>query len=156
MAAGGAGTCLFGDCLGKFLAVGPDGMVYPCQRFVGFPAFRLGDAGDLGAVFSGASPAWRLLADRQERVARECGDCVFWDLCRGGCPYNALVAGGGTFQQGLCYPYCRAYRSLFTAILERAAGEFFSAENLGAIVEDPSNAEGLLRAGTLLKRIRSR
>jgi uncharacterized protein len=156
MASGGAGSCLFGDCLGKFLAVGPDGAVYPCQRFVGLSNFRLSEFGSLSAGILDGTSTWRMLAQRQEMIASECGDCAFWELCHGGCPYNALAAGKGTFQNGLRDPYCKTYKILFTAILERAAEEFFSEENLAAVVENPMQPDDLLRVGVLSKRMKLR
>jgi uncharacterized protein len=156
VAACGAGTCVFGECLGKFLAVGPDGFVYPCQRFIGFKDFRLGDTRDANPVRLEMSSAWGFLADWQREVQDECGGCTFWDVCHGGCPYNALVLGKGTFCTGRRDPYCRAYFRLFSAILDRAAEEFFAEENLAAIVEDPTGPEGLFRHGNLLSRMSPR
>ena len=37
------GICTFGDCLGHYLAVGPDGAIYPCQRFAGMADYTLGN-----------------------------------------------------------------------------------------------------------------
>jgi uncharacterized protein len=37
------GICTFGECLGGYLAVGPDGAIYPCQRFAGMKEFAVGD-----------------------------------------------------------------------------------------------------------------
>ena len=34
--------CYHGDCWGKFIAIGPDGAMYPCTRFAGDPRFSLG------------------------------------------------------------------------------------------------------------------
>jgi uncharacterized protein len=43
VSAGHGGICTFGDCMGGYLAVGPDGEIYPCQRFAGMPEYQLGN-----------------------------------------------------------------------------------------------------------------
>jgi uncharacterized protein len=93
--AGKGGICTFGDCLGGYLAVDPDGEIYPCQRFAGMPQYQLGNVYDCPSMeILLASPIWQAFQDRQERIKEECGDCSYLDFCRGGCPYNALTANG--------------------------------------------------------------
>jgi uncharacterized protein len=151
---GRGGICTFGDCLGEYLAVGPDGAVYPCQRFAGKPEYVLGNVHDDPTPERlAAAPTWRAFQQRQERIATECGNCLYLDTCRGGCPYNALAAGGGTFRQ-LRDPQCAAYRRIFSYITERATAEVFGAENIAAVVERPDPNRGLLRHGPLLALLR--
>ncbi|MBI2297729.1 MAG: SPASM domain-containing protein [Armatimonadetes bacterium] len=146
-------VCTFGDCLGGYLAVGPDGGIYPCQRFVGLDAYCLGNVAEQpGWDELAATPVWQAFRAREERVREECGDCPHFDYCRGGCPYDALAAGGGVFRE-LRDPYCPAYRRIFDHITDRALDEVFSDENLDAVVEEP-NGEGLLRRGKLLGLMR--
>jgi len=60
VSAGRGGTCTFGDCLGGYLAVGPDGAIYPCQRLAGADAYRVGDVATRpGLAELSASPVWR-------------------------------------------------------------------------------------------------
>jgi len=152
--AGVGGLCTFDDCLGKYAAVGPEGGIYSCQRFMGMESFRLGQLGRKGPLRPlDESPAWRRLESRRDAVEGECAGCEFFDQCKGGCPYNALAAGRGSFERGLRDPYCRAYRRIFKEVVERAAAEFFSPGNLNALVEQPDAGRGLLREGTLLRKI---
>lgn len=145
--------CTFGDCLGDYLAVGPDGGIYPCQRFVGLAAYCLGNvAQQPGWDELAATSVWQTFRAREERVHEECGNCAHFDYCRGGCPYDALAASGGTFRQ-LRDPYCPAYRRIFDHITDRALDEVFADQNLDAVVEEP-NGEGLLRKGKLLGLMR--
>lgn len=151
---GRGGICTFGDCLGGYLAVGPDGAIYPCQRFAGRSEYVLGNVHDEPtAERLAATPTWCAFHERQERIVEECGDCLYLDICRGGCPYNALAAGGGTFRQ-LRDPHCAAYRRIFSHITERATAEVFAAENMAAVVERPDPEKGLLRRGRLLGLMR--
>lgn len=154
VSAGRGGICTSGDCLGGYLAVGPDGALYPCQRFAGMPEYRLGNVHDepSGETLA-ASPVWRAFQERQERIQEECGDCAHLDYCRGGCPYDVLAVHG-SFDHGLRDPHCPSYRQMFDHIVDRAMGEVFSEENLAAVVSQPDPIVGLLRRGKLLSLMR--
>lgn len=154
LSAGQGGICTFTDCLGNYLAVGPEGWITPCQRLAGFPEWRLGNVHDSPTWDDLArAPAWRILAEREARIAEACGDCPHLAICRGGCPYNALARGGGRFAD-LRDPYCPAYRQLFDHVGGRAMAEVFSEENLAAVVERGPNPHGLLQRGRVLRLLR--
>jgi len=145
-------VCTFRDCLGMFLAIGPGGDVYPCQRFCGRPSFRLGNLKDgaaLDDLFDG--PAARRIRDRQDRVHEACDSCPHLDYCRGGCPYNAW-AGSDRVRD----PYCPAYRATFDHIQGRLLEEMASERNIEAIAARPYNGRGhpLLREGRLIELAR--
>ena len=154
VSAGQGGICTFGDCLGNYLAVGPDGSIYPCQRFAGNPAFSMGSVHqDPSFEILSASSTWKVFQARQERISEACVDCNYLDICRGGCPYNTLADGGGSFKQ-LRDPHCGAYQHIFQHITERALSEVFSPENISAVVETPAPEHGLLQQGRLLALMR--
>ena len=156
VSAGKGGMCTFGDCLGAYLAVGPDGSITPCQRFCGDSRFRLGGVDEHPEALR-RSAVWAEFARRQEKIEAECAGCAFLDICRGGCPYNVLAASGATrFNGSLRDPYCPAYRSIFTTITERAAAEAFAPENLEEVVERPEAKRGLLRKGRVLELMSKR
>jgi uncharacterized protein len=96
------------------------------------------------------TPVWRAFADRQAQIAHDCGDCSALAVCRGGCPYNALVDGDLAGRD----PHCTAYKQTFAHISERALAEVFAPENLDAVVEEPDGERGLLRRGRLLSLMR--
>ncbi len=149
------GICTFGDCLGEYLAVAPDGEIYSCQRFIGMTEYRLGNVHDCPTIETLAqAPAWHMFKARQDRIAEECGDCAHLNFCRGGCPYNALVASAGRFDGTLRDPHCPAYKQVFAAITDRALTEVFSAENLEAVVSQGPSKYGLMRKGKLLRLMR--
>jgi uncharacterized protein len=146
------GICTFGDCLGGYLAVGPDGGIYPCQRFVGIPEFVLGNVHDRPTQATlEASPAWQMLRAREERIEEECGECPHLEICRGGCPYNALTTGAGIVRD----PHCPTYQQIFDTITDRALEEVFSTENMEAVVDEPDTESALLRRGRLLSLMRN-
>ena len=152
------GNCIFGECLGAYLAVGPDGAIYPCQRFAGLPEYRVGDvAAHPSLAQLQATPAWQQFRAREEAIVSggsECGDCSYLSQCRGGCPYNALVANGGKFGRDGRDPHCASYRRTFDAIGERAVAEIFSSANMDAVVAGPDPEHGLMRRGPLLSIMR--
>ena len=131
VARGKGGMCTFGNCLGGYLAVGPDGEVYPCQRFVGVADFRLGSVEEPRQLLE-TSPAWAELANRESLVDVVCGECEFLDICRGGCPYNLLANGR---KEEVRDPYCEAYRKIFQKIVILGTEEFFRPEHLRVIVD---------------------
>jgi uncharacterized protein len=156
VSAGRGGICTFGDCLGDYLAVGPDGSIYPCQRFAGMPEFAVGDVAHRPSLADlKASPVWQAFAAREEHVKEACGDCAYFGFCRGGCPYNALVGAGGTLEPTARDPHCEAYRRTFDAVTERAMAEVFAPENLDDVVERPDPERGLMRRGRLLSIMRA-
>lgn len=145
------GVCTFRDCLGHYLAIAPDGAIYPCQRFVGHPIFRLGQVQDRPSWAQlEQSPAWRLLRRREQQAQERCGQCPEFAHCKGGCPYDALAATGDPNGRD---PYCAAYRRIFSSIAERALAEVFSEANLDEVIADPAGGT-LLRRGPLLTLMR--
>jgi uncharacterized protein len=155
VSAGRGGICTFGECLGKYLAVGPDGAIYPCQRFAGMSEWSVGDVAlRPNMAEMEASAAWQAFALREKRVKESCGDCSHFDFCKGGCPYNALAGAGGVLAPTARDPHCAGYRRTFDAIVERALGELFSPENIDEIVERPDLEFGLMRRGPILSLMR--
>jgi uncharacterized protein len=155
VSAGRGGICTFGECLGGYLAVGPDGAIYPCQRFVGMDEYRVGDVHARPSLADlKASPVWQAFAAREEHVEEACGECAYFGLCKGGCPYTALVDAGGVLASTARDPHCASYRRTFDAVTERAMAEMFSPENLDAVVERPDPERGLMQRGPLLSIMR--
>jgi uncharacterized protein len=147
---GQGSICTFDDCLGKYLAVGPDGAIYPCQRFAGKAEYVLANVNNQTTLHGmETTPLWQLFLNREKHVAEECGDCGYFTACKGGCPYNALAAGNGHFKS-LRDPHCESYKKIFSSISQRAAEEVFSPENLFEVIEQPDFKRGLLRKGRLL------
>ncbi|MGV8120259.1 MAG: TIGR04083 family peptide-modifying radical SAM enzyme [Candidatus Xenobiia bacterium LiM19] len=143
--------CTFCDCLGGYLAVGPDGSLYPCQRFAGHRDFSIGNVHDGSGVDAlGMSPLWKSLRMREERIAEECGSCPYFSFCRGGCPYNALASGNGAFTS-LKDPYCSSYRQVFAAMADSALKELFSEENIAEVVQQHGGT--IFRKGRLISLV---
>jgi len=148
-------VCTFADCMGTTYAVGPDGSIYPCYRFVGMEQYAMGSVRDRPTRADlDSSPAGMLFARYREHVDQACRECAHLRYCRGGCPYNALVPSRGEIQG--VDPMCPAYRRIFDEITER-----LNQEMMGACVLDmggPRPATKGTRPGimALMRRIVSR
>lgn len=80
-----------------FWAVGAGGDVYPCHRFVGMSAYKIGNVSDAGFVFrslplfEGNAVPNRIV--RRNRTSN-CGICYAHHLCGGGCAQIAVANAG--------------------------------------------------------------
>ena len=111
-------VCTFADCVGSTFAIGPDGSIYPCYRFVGMPEWVMGsvkDHPDRASLMG--SKAGRRISLFREIVDKACNGCRHLRYCRGGCPYNALVPAEG--EMAGIDPYCTAYKQIFDEISDR-------------------------------------
>jgi uncharacterized protein len=120
-------VCTFADCIGNTFAIGPDGGIYPCYRFVGIDEWKMGSVYSMPSeedLFS--SEAGLKLLHFREIVNATCNDCSHIRYCRGGCPYNALSQNKNDFSG--VDPYCTAYRQIFDEISVRMNKEMFESE----------------------------
>jgi uncharacterized protein len=124
----GRGTvCTFVDCMENTFAVGPDGSIYPCYRFVGMPEYVMGNVrGRPSQKELAESPAGVRMRAFKEYVDRECKSCKHIRYCRGGCPYNAIAHSNGEIKG--VDPHCKAYQRIFDEIAER-----FNQEMMGSM-----------------------
>jgi uncharacterized protein len=122
-------VCTFVDCMGTTLAVGPDGSIYPCYRFVGMPEYVMGNVRDHPTEEDLArSDAWRLMHTFKEYVDRECAGCSHIRYCRGGCPYNAIAPTDGKVRG--VDPHCIAYMRIFSEITDRLNEEMYGSGDM--------------------------
>lgn len=117
-------VCTFADCMGNTYAIGPDGSIYPCYRFVGMSEYVMGNVADKPSQEDlDNSPAGRLMNEFKKYVDSNCSDCAHIRYCRGGCPYNAIAPSGGTITG--VDPHCVAYKHIFDEISSRLNTEMF-------------------------------
>jgi uncharacterized protein len=122
-------VCTFVDCMGDTFAVGPDGNIYPCYRFVGMPEYVMGNVRDHPSMEDlSQSESWKLLHEFKDFVDDECKKCTYIKFCRGGCPYNALKINKKTGKAEIngVDPHCTAYKMIFKEITKRATKEMLS------------------------------
>ena len=80
-----------GACHGA-MAVGPDGTLYPCHRFVGMEKWALGRLAD-GPDPGRCKAFWR---DYRAAMEETCGTCWAYRVCGGPCPWE-IARADGTF-----------------------------------------------------------
>ncbi len=111
----------------EYLAVTPEGKLYPCHQFVGDPKYLMGD------VWSGVTNAAAMEEFRAcSAYSRpECRSCWARLYCSGGCAANAYHAAGsvsGVYEYG-----CRLFKKrLECAIMLKAAQAEAAPEGCGA------------------------
>ena len=78
----------------QYLAVSPDGDLYPCHQFVGQKEFMMGN------VYTGITnhPARQLFASAHVLNKEQCRQCWARFFCGGGCHANAYNINGDLFQ----------------------------------------------------------
>lgn len=131
---GNADVCSFQDCLGMFLVIDPSGNIYSCQRFCGNEEFSLGNVADrpsLEDLFSSKAASHH--RRREEEVSSQCGECEYFNICRGGCYYNAAINGDGVID-----PLCEAYKESFSFVQKQLVKEMGKPENMDAIIKSPA------------------
>jgi uncharacterized protein len=117
-------VCTFVNCMGNTFAVGPDGSIYPCYRFVGMPEYVMGSVNDHPSREDlEKSDAWKLMHQFSDFVDTACGKCPHIRYCRGGCPYNAIAPTNGEVKS--VDPHCVAYKRIFDEITDRLNKEMF-------------------------------
>ncbi|MDO9043783.1 MAG: TIGR04083 family peptide-modifying radical SAM enzyme [Methanobacteriaceae archaeon] len=126
-------VCTYADCVGDTFAIGPDGNIYPCYRFVGMEEYVMGNVRDHPTMEDlSKSEALKSLRDWEKLVDDECADCSYIKFCRGGCPYNALTMDKESQKMEIksVDHQCEAYKMIFKEITDRANKEFLSSPNL--------------------------
>lgn len=125
----GHGTvCTYVDCMGDTFAIGPDGSIYPCYRYVGMPKYVMGNVRDHPAMEDlMGSKAGKLMLRYKKYVDRHCKECAHIDYCRGGCPYNAMAPYDGKIRG--VDPHCPAYKRIFGEIVDRMNADMFGGQS---------------------------
>jgi uncharacterized protein len=121
--------CTLADCMGGTFAVGHDGNIYPCYRFVGMNKYIMGNVKDKPSMEDlMESPAWEMLQKFKKFVDEDCKKCNYIKFCRGGCPYNAINANEGNPKA--VDPHCTAYKMIFKDITDRANKDFLNSSGI--------------------------
>lgn len=140
-------VCTFVDCMGDTFAVGPDGSIYPCYRFVGMEEYVMGNVADNPSMedLQKSKPA-QLLHEFKEFVDENCKKCSYIRFCRGGCPYNALKIDDKTGEAkiGGVDPHCEAYKIIFKEITDRVNKEFLKSSGMMGFGNKDKKERGIM------------
>ena len=109
------------SCGNEYVAVTPEGDIYPCHKFVGDPKYSLGNIWD-GVTNEAVRDEFKLV----NAYARpECKDCWAKLYCSGGCAANAYHATGsirGVYSYG-CELFKKRMECAIMVQVVRALGE---------------------------------
>ncbi len=129
-------VCTFADCMGSTFAIGPDGSIYPCYRFVGMDEWVMGNVRDHPTQETLANTvAGKRMQEYKEFVDTACRECSHIRYCRGGCPYNAIVPTGGEIRG--VDPHCVAYKRVFDVMNDRVNAEMFKDDDMDITAFSP-------------------
>lgn len=146
-------VCTYADCVGDTFAIGPDGNIYPCYRFVGMEEYVMGNVRDHPTMEDlSKSEALKSLRDWEKLVDDECSDCSYIKFCRGGCPYNALTMDKKSQKMEIkdVDHQCEAYKMIFKEITDRANKEFLSSPNFMMPGMQPSSENKNKRKSSIM------
>jgi uncharacterized protein len=124
--------CTFADCMGDTLAVGWNGNIYPCYRFVGMDDFVMGNIYNHPSMEDlKESKAWKKMEEFKNHTDENCKKCTYIKFCRGGCPYNGIVSSNSKAEnedntQISVDPQCEAYKMIFKEVSNRVNKEFLN------------------------------
>ena len=121
------GSYIAGDCLGKQIAISPEGEIYHCQRFVGHDQYRLSHVDEMPSFTKlSSSRIWQKYSSRIRAIETECAGCHNQEVCKGGCPYNALTKNNGSFNGNPRDILCEAYDMILDRLAEKISSCAFS------------------------------
>jgi len=118
-----------GACRGT-TTVGADGTLYPCHRFVGMEAWRIGTV-DVGPDYDLCKQFWRMY---HTSIQDRCQSCWMYGECRGPCPWE-IAKADGSFK--LTERMCQHTQQF----LERAALLFSMKQKLASATRNVDNRE---------------
>jgi radical SAM protein with 4Fe4S-binding SPASM domain len=108
--------------LGRTLAVGADGDIYPCSMLM-TPQFRLGSVEDTSLEQAIQSPRLRQLCEdcaARKTTIEACRTCTWRNFCQAGCPASVLAEKGTLWAtDDLCKLRQRLYRQTLFDLAER-------------------------------------
>lgn len=134
-----------GACRGT-TTVGADGTLYPCHRFVGMQAWRIGNISD-GPDFDRCKQFWR---DYRACISSDCESCWVYAQCHGPCPW-VMARPDGSFR--MPREHCNqvkgyAQRSVYFYDRKQAMGNEISSQvSMNAVGAEICDDDGCLEPG---------
>ncbi|MFS1429236.1 SPASM domain-containing protein [Vibrio splendidus] len=97
------------DCIRNSLSIEPNGDAFVCQELADH------DFGLLGNTITGEydHAIMRKLGRRSVKIAKQCGNCTYFNDCQGGCMMHAIEKGLTEYDKT---PYCETWKALFSLL----------------------------------------
>ena len=104
------------NCQMHFISIGPEGDIYPCNRFYGVEEYKFGNIieDDFEKVLN--SQRRQYLLNRYASKIDECRNCPISQYCNGGCIHHAVVHHGSLYSSD---HLCLVYRGLVEHAINR-------------------------------------
>lgn len=100
------------SCAYSFLAVAPNGNIYPCGRFLDTQDFLYGNINDFDINCFYDNSQRKIFISRHKGLA-ECMGCEYQKICNSGCPFLSYLSTSSIMHKD---PFCMAYKMLFQHI----------------------------------------
>ena len=113
LATGFTSVCVFSqNCQRSFTTIEPNGDITPCDRLCGNASYIFGNV--MTDNLSDCVEQKKILFEERylELEKTECSGCSFFDICRGGCPADAIQYRSIANKT----PFCEANREIFEHI----------------------------------------
>lgn len=108
------------NCQNHFLSIGPEGDVYPCNRFYGVEEYKLGNLLKEEIISILSNSKRQYLLSRTATKIKKCLNCSIAQYCNGGCMHHALVHNGSLYSSD---HLCEVYRGLIDHAINRLHSE---------------------------------
>lgn len=110
----GAEACDQRGSCGIQYVIEADGSVYPCDFYM-LDEYRLGNMNDTTIAVMDEKRKDLRFIEESFNITRECRQCEFYGICRGGCQRNRFKTGSDLYKNYLC----EGYKEFFHACLPR-------------------------------------
>jgi len=104
------------NCQMHFISIGPEGDVYPCNRFYGINKFKYGNINQEPIETILNSDKRKTMQSRCASKIDKCNECSISKYCNGGCVHHAIVHNKFAFSND---HLCVVYRGLVTHAIKR-------------------------------------
>ena len=104
------------NCQMHFISIGPEGDIYPCNRFYGVEGYKFGNIleDNFEEVMNGQKRMY--LLDRCASKIDKCRECSISQFCNGGCMHHAVAHYGNLYSPD---HLCLVYRGLIEHAITR-------------------------------------
>lgn len=105
--------CTFqNDCFERYISILPSGDIVPCGRWES-EQYLYGNINQNSINSAFDSMAFHEFKDKRRMVKIKCGNCRYFEICNGGCPFSGYMQYGEISDKDY---YCLSYKMLFKHI----------------------------------------
>jgi len=108
------------QCQHSFIAISPEGDIYPCGKFVGESDFlydNINNSKTLSQILN--NDIRKTFLKRHEGLA-ECESCRYLSMCNSGCPSNSFLFTGNIMSKN---PFCYTNHKFFNYVSEKLSSD---------------------------------